>query len=97
MINGFYGFGSYGDSKPKYRKLSKRELTDKVMFLEDRLNELVKENFAKPNKSNDEFIPMISKMLDVSNIENKLKLEIIDLVDEKINGHINAYHREGDK
>ena len=95
-MNGFYGFGSFGGFKSKYRKLSKRELTDKLMFLEDRFNELVKDNFGKPNKSNDELMPMISKMLDVSNIENKLKLEIINTIDEKIQAHINAYHKKGD-
>ena len=97
MVNGFYGFGSYGGSKPKYRKLSRRELTDRLIYLEERFLELAKEKYCGTNKSDDDSTSMIVQMLDVSNIETKLKLNIINTVDEKIKEHINAYHNKGDK
>lgn len=96
MVNGFYGFGSYSDSKPKYRKLSKRELTDRLIYLEERFLELAKEKYSPTNKSDGEWASMMGKILDVNNIETKLKLNTINAIDEKIQAHINAYHKKGD-
>ena len=97
MFDGFLGFNSFSKEKSKYRKLSKRELTDRLIYLEERVYELIKEKADSSKKNVDEFTPLLSKLIDVNNIETKIKLDTSSAIDEKIKEHFNAYHRNGGK